>query len=120
MNAEAAAKCAEIDALSDQIATFAATVDSALRDLLAHIRQVERTCENGRKPLPDDERYVRRRHVASGMVRIEAQLTADEATIVFQALGNARFRRSSQQESGSRRNANEKETEEPETLADAL
>jgi hypothetical protein len=59
-------------------------------------RQVERTCESGRKALPDDERYVRRKNVASGMVRIEAQLTADEADIVFRALEHARTKEQTQ------------------------
>jgi hypothetical protein len=53
-------------------------------------RGVQRICESGRKALPRDERYVRRRHCESGMVRIEAQLTADEADLVFRALEEAR------------------------------
>jgi hypothetical protein len=53
-------------------------------------RGVQRICETGRKALPRDERYVRRRHCESGMVRIEAQLTADEADLVFRALEEAR------------------------------
>src|SRR5204863_7067400 len=53
-------------------------------------RGVQRICESGRKALPEDERYVRRRHCASGMVRIEAQLTAAEADLVFRALEEAR------------------------------
>src|SRR5712691_5570950 len=53
-------------------------------------RGVERICEGGRKALRQDERWVRRRRCASGMVRIEAQLTADEADLVFRALEEAR------------------------------
>src|SRR5205823_11765348 len=59
-------------------------------------RQVERICESGRKALPDDERYVRRTRAASGMVRIEAQLTADEADLVFRALDEARRKKESE------------------------
>src|SRR5436190_13595698 len=43
-------------------------------------RGVQRICESGRKALPEDERYVRRRHCASGMVRIEAQLPQTKRT----------------------------------------
>lgn len=53
-------------------------------------RNVERICESGRKALPQDERYVRRRRTESGMVRIEAQLTADEADLIVRALEEGR------------------------------
>jgi len=61
-----------------------------LEQICRGYRTVERICESGRKAVPKDERWVRRRHCDSGMVRIEAQLTADEADLVFRALEEAR------------------------------
>ena len=59
--------------------------------------QLERICRGyrqvteGRKRRRDDgRRYLRRRHTADGMVRIEAQLRPDEAALVMQALGEMR------------------------------
>ncbi|RLB61618.1 MAG: hypothetical protein DRI90_10970, partial [Deltaproteobacteria bacterium] len=59
--------------------------------------QLERICRGyrqvteGRKQRWDDERrFLRKRHTASGMVRIEAQLRPDEAALVMQALREMR------------------------------
>jgi hypothetical protein len=58
--------------------------------------QLERICRSfrqvtrGRGARDDDERWVRRRHLPSGMVRIEAQPLPDEAERVMAALGEAR------------------------------
>ena len=58
--------------------------------------QLERICRGLRQVTrrkgqsDDDERWVRRRHLPSGMVRIEAQLLPDEAEIVMTALAEAR------------------------------
>jgi hypothetical protein len=80
-------------------------------------RNVERICESGRKAMPQDERFVRRRHCDSGMVRIEAQLTADEADLVFRALEEARREAGKKQEKAPKLGeADEKE----QSLADGL
>ncbi|RLB59372.1 MAG: hypothetical protein DRI90_15485 [Deltaproteobacteria bacterium] len=81
--------------------TRVATEDNEAR--LLHVAkcasgaQLERICRGyrqvteGRKPRWDDERrFLRKRHTASGMVRIEAQLRPDEAALVMQALGEMR------------------------------
>ena len=58
--------------------------------------QLERICRGLRQvtrpkgQADEDERWVRRRHLPSGMVRIEAQLLPDEAEIVMTALAEAR------------------------------
>ncbi len=77
-----------IEALLLQYSTY--STGAQLERICRGFRQVERICESGRKVAPADERFVRRRRSASGMVRIEAQLTADEADLVFRALDEAR------------------------------
>jgi hypothetical protein len=59
--------------------------------------QLERICRSFRKVVrvgvvgaDQDERFVRRRHLDSGMVRIEAQLHPDEAELVMKAISEAR------------------------------
>ena len=59
--------------------------------------ELERICASVREVLRprdaqggDDVRYVRRRHAGLGMTRIEAQLYADEAERVWQALASVR------------------------------
>lgn len=62
-----------------------------LEKVLAKYQQVLRHC--GHIPVDEPEfRYVRRRHTASGMVRVEAQLLPEEAEIVWKALATARER----------------------------
>lgn len=81
-------------------------------------RNVERICESGRKAVAHDERYVRRRRTESGMVRIEAQLTADEADLFFRALEEAR--REAAKRMAERQPSPDDIQEKEQTLADGL
>jgi hypothetical protein len=58
------------------------------------LRQVERLEEGGRPNVDDEERFVRQRHLPSGLVRIEIQLLPDEAARVLQAVRAAQLAQS--------------------------
>lgn len=76
---------AENEALLLQFAS--ASTGAGLERICRGFRRVERTREDGgRARDPGDERFVRKTRLASGMVRIEAVVTADEAELVFHAL----------------------------------
>lgn len=95
----------EMESLLLQYATH--STDAQLEKICRGYRQVERICESGRKAMPDDERYVRRKNLPSGIVRIEGQLTVEEADIVFRALEEAC-------------NKSQQKTEAEQTLVDGL
>jgi hypothetical protein len=61
------------------------------------LRHVERLDENGRSRCDDDERFVRQRHLPSGLVRIEIQLLPDEAARFLQAVRAAQLAQSPDQ-----------------------
>jgi hypothetical protein len=71
----------------EQLLVFARSSTGAqLERICRSFRQVTRP----RAGAGDDERWVRRRHLPDGMVRIEAQLLPDEAERVMAALAEAR------------------------------
>jgi hypothetical protein len=83
--------------------------------------QLEKICRSFRKVVravvvgaDEDERFVRRRHLDSGMVRIEAQLHPDEAERVMKAISEAR------RAFGERRDVSAATHAREPTLADGL
>jgi hypothetical protein len=67
------------------------TTGTQMEKICRSFRSVEQVTESGRPTRVDEEqRFVRRKHLPSGMVRIEAPLTADEADLVFRGLEAAR------------------------------
>src|SRR5882672_4064573 len=107
---------AETETLLLHYATY--STGAQLEKICRGYRNVQRICESGRKALPQDERYVRRRHCESGMVRIEAQFTADEADFVFRALEEVR--REAAKAAEAKRPSLDDIQEKEHTLADGL
>jgi hypothetical protein len=85
----------QLDVLANQIAELSLRIDVVKQQMLIErlTAAYRRTRTDPQEPPADQRRFVRRTNTASGMVQIEAQLSPEQANVVWEALSAALDRR---------------------------